>query len=132
MDRHQAAAARLLAAVTGATPARTAVLAALLAHARPATHGEVQARLARADRVTLYRALDWLVARALARRITGADGVWRYEAVAAVRAHQHPHIQCVRCGATTCLDAPLPALALPRGFRVESVELLVRGVCPRC
>ena len=95
-----------------------------------AFRGKPGARLKRADRVTLYRALDWLCVQGVARRITDADGVWRYEAAAVP--HRHPHAQCVRCGATACLDLPLPAVPLPPGFRAESVELLVRGVCAKC
>lgn len=120
---------------TGArvTPARVRVLAALLEAGSPQSHHEIEARIPEPlDRVTLYRVLDWLVAQGLARRAAGEDRVWRFMAGGEVHAG-HAHFHCGRCGAVRCLEGqPVQGVRLPRGFRGESVDLTVRGLCAAC
>jgi Fur family ferric uptake transcriptional regulator len=119
------------------TPARRMVLDILLAAPNAMTHLEVETaareRGLRADRVTLYRALDWLLGRGLAHRIEGSDRVWRFNAVAG-EDHGHAHFHCVRCGRVFCLDLPQPEVApeLPPGFHCDSAELTLRGTCDAC
>lgn len=125
-----ARAAELIAAAGGRrTRPRTAALAALLAAGRALSHAELQKRLAGIDRVSLYRALDWLAANGLAHRIAGADGVRRYGAAE----HRHPHFHCTRCGRTTCLDQELRLpLRLPEGYALVDVEVIASGTCAQC
>jgi Fur family ferric uptake transcriptional regulator len=119
------------------TPARETVLAILLEATRALSHLEVeQAARERgldADRVTLYRVLDWLVGQGLAHRIEGQDRVRRFNAARAEE-HAHAHFHCTRCGKVFCLEQPLPRLKphLPDGFRFEGMELTIQGLCPAC
>ncbi|MEW5788854.1 MAG: transcriptional repressor [Pseudomonadota bacterium] len=119
------------------TPARETVLAILLEAPRALSHLEVEQaarqRGLTADRVTLYRVLDWLVGQGLAHRIEGQDRVRRFNAEAAVE-HAHAHFHCTRCGQVFCLEQPLPRHKpqLPEGFRFEGMELTIRGLCPTC
>lgn len=84
------------------------------------------------DRVTIYRVLDWLVEQGLAHRIAGPDRVWRFS-TGPNPDGGHAHIHCTRCGRTVCMgEIPPPALRLPKGFRLESVELKVSGLCAAC
>jgi Fur family transcriptional regulator, ferric uptake regulator len=120
-----------------ATPARTAVLGLLRSVPQPLTQREVEDALTEAghafDRVTLYRALEWLEANGLAHKISGEDRVWRFRSSGDGH-HEHAHFQCRACGSTICLDgvAPPPAAKAPRGYRVESSVLTLRGLCPAC
>jgi Fur family ferric uptake transcriptional regulator len=119
------------------TPAREAVLDILLAAPAALTHQEIEhaarGRGLMADRVTLYRVLDWLVAKGLAHKIAGEDRVWRFNAVDQ-EGHGHAHFHCTGCGQVYCLDDLRPsfALALPPGYRFEHAELTIQGLCPRC
>jgi Fur family ferric uptake transcriptional regulator len=119
-----------------ATPARAAVLGLLRAAPQPLSHRDVEEELtARGqafDRVTLYRALEWLEANSLAHKVAGEDRIWRF-AGRVDEHHEHAHFQCRACGSTVCLDevAPPPTKA-PRGYRVESAALTLRGLCPAC
>lgn len=119
-----------------ATPARAAVLGLLRAAPQPLSHRDVEEKLTAQgqtfDRVTLYRALEWLEANSLAHKVAGEDRIWRF--AGRVDAHpEHAHFQCRACGSTVCLDevAPPPTKA-PRGYRVESAALTLRGLCPAC
>jgi len=133
--------ARALIAARGGrvTRTRVAVLEILQASDRPMSHDELGAELAAADiahdRVTLYRALDWLVEQALARRIagSGSDRAWRFELLRA-DGHRHAHFHCDRCGQVICLEGlePAVAVALPAGFQLERAELVIHGACPDC
>jgi Fur family transcriptional regulator, ferric uptake regulator len=113
---------------------RARVLAALTQAARPLSHHELAERLAPIDKVTLYRVLDWMVAQGIAHRLAGSDRVWRF-AVAGPAHAGHAHFECSRCCEVMCLGAiPAQALALgvPRGCRLEGVELTAKGLCARC
>jgi Fur family ferric uptake transcriptional regulator len=125
------------------TPARVDVLAVLLAAGEALSHHDVETRLRgrhAVDRVTLYRVLDWLVARDLAHKLAGDDRVWRFSASAhhGVRGatpgeHAHAHFRCVDCGKVVCLaDAGVPVPAVPAGYRPDEVEVTVKGHCDRC
>ena len=82
-----------------ATEARRRTLETLLKAERPLSHAEIEAQLATRgalDRVTLYRVLDWLVARGLVHKIEGHDRVWRFSATVA-DALGHAHFCCTVC-----------------------------------
>jgi Fur family ferric uptake transcriptional regulator len=120
-----------------ATPAREAVLDILLDAPRALTHQEIEQSAREgglsADRVTVYRVLDWLVAHRYAHRIAGEDRVWRFNA-AGPEAHGHAHFRCTGCGQVFCLNDLHPALGfnLPKGFLFEGAELTIQGRCPDC
>ena len=85
------------------------------------------------DRVTLYRALDWLVEQGIAQRIAGGERAWRFE-IRRGDAHRHAHFHCDRCGQILCLeDVPAAASpALPAGFELDRAELVLHGACADC
>ena len=132
------ASARDLIAAHGGrvTRTRVAVVDVLKASDHPLSHDEVGAALAAAgiahDRVTVYRALDWLVEQGIARRIAGGERAWRFEI--GRDDHRHAHFHCDRCGQIVCLEA-LPAAsaaALPAGFQLDRAELVLHGACADC
>jgi len=116
------------------TPGRVRVLEALVAAAAPLSHADLEALLPDADRVTLYRVLDSLVACGLALKAVDARGVFRFSASVARRDHgDHVHFRCIACGGVFCLKAPPPSPPkLPRGFRLDKVEIDISGICPAC
>lgn len=121
------------------TAARVGVLDFLLQQPNAVTHLQIETALdgpRRMDRVTLYRALDWLIAQGFVHKVVSLDRVWRYRAnVAEVSHHNHAHFQCSGCGMMICLDktrASLQALELPDGFRALSVDMTVKGLCSAC
>lgn len=114
------------------------MLSVLLGTHHPLSHRDVEDELLAhghsIDRVTLYRTLEWLEAVGLAHKIAGDDRIWRFRGTEEA-GHEHAHFQCRACGTTLCLDkVPQPAVpvGMPRGYRVESASLTVRGLCPGC
>ena len=124
----------LRAAGVKVTPGRVRVLDALMGASQPMSHAEVETLLPDADRVTLYRVLDSLVACGLALRAVDTRGVFRFSASGPHRRHDgHVHFRCTGCGGVFCLKAAPPQPPkLPRGFRLEHVEYDVRGTCAQC
>lgn len=134
-----AARARALIGAHGgrATRTRIAVIEALWASRHPLTHDEIVAALSAAaiahDRVTVYRALDWLLGQGIARRVAGGERAGRFE-ICRDDDHHHAHFHCDRCGQVVCLDEVPDACppALPAGFAVKRTELVVHGACADC
>jgi Fur family ferric uptake transcriptional regulator len=124
----------LRAAGIKVTPGRVRVLDVLRSAQQPVSHADLETQLADADRVTLYRVLDSLVACGLALKAADARGVFRFSAAGAPRPHDgHVHFRCVDCGGVFCLKAPPPPPPkLPRGFRLADIEYDVRGTCAGC
>jgi Fe2+ or Zn2+ uptake regulation protein len=78
---------------------------------------------------TVYDILDALVERGLVARVTAVGEPYRYEA----RSEPHYHASCRVCGRLA--DVPASAdsqIRVPEGFRVEKIEVTIRGVCLRC
>ncbi len=116
------------------TPARQTVLQILKATVRALTHHEIEqqarAKGVQFDRVTLYRALEWLVNKELANKVAAEDRIWRFSAARDSNRHQ-AYFHCTTCGEVTCLElAPNYAPAsVPDGFRVQRAEIMLRGQC---
>lgn len=121
-----------------ATPARISVLSLLLDAKSALTHQELEASAQQQglsfDRVTLYRALDWLVDQGMAHKVLGIDRSWRYNALDEVSVKQHAHFHCTSCSQVFCLEKLQPTLlySLPTDYKVEEVELNLQGNCPNC
>lgn len=116
---------------------RTAVLSVLLETDDALSHTEVLERLlphGAFDRVTVYRALDWLVSQGLAHKVEGSGRAWRFQATRTETMHRHAHFQCGRCGKVFCLPDVHPNLPMqiPASFTVESIELNIKGICGDC
>ena len=83
---------------------------------------------------TVYEILHALTEAGLASRVTAAGEPYRYEA----RQEPHDHASCRVCG--RMYDVPSAQgksrtrgrMRLPRGFRVERVDVTIQGVCGRC
>lgn len=119
------------------TSARVGVLSILLQANAALSHQEIEQYAQQHDllfdRVTLYRALDWLVEQGIAHKIAGADRTWRYNAQTGLQ-HQHAHFHCKYCEQVYCMENLQPAVlfSLPSGYRLEQVEVNLQGICPSC
>ncbi len=122
-----------------ATAARIRVLVFLLTQQSAVTHHQIEFALnadGKIDRVTLYRALDWLTETGLAHKVVGVDRAWCFLANSSdIAHHQHAHFKCQRCAKVICLknlrssgQVPL----LPEGYREMEIEVTVKGFCAQC
>jgi len=90
------------------------------------------------DRVTLYRILKTFEEKGILHKVIDLNGTANYAICSSnCTEHQHHdehfHFNCTRCQAVYCLnDMHLPAIQMPKGFKAESVNLAITGVCDRC
>ncbi|PID49393.1 MAG: transcriptional repressor [Proteobacteria bacterium] len=138
LDNSRQEAKRLLQKTRGRiTTTRLDVLSLLLEAKTALNHPDIEKAAQQHgmnfDRVTLYRALDWLVEKGFAHKVAGADRSWHYNALLESRP-RHAHFHCTQCHQVFCLENIQPAfmLSLPSGYQLEEVELNLQGRCPDC
>ncbi|MCU4164153.1 Fur family transcriptional regulator [Carboxylicivirga caseinilyticus] len=98
---------------------------------------ELENKFEKADKTTLYRTLKTFVENKLIHSIDDGTGSVKYalcqEACECHPEDLHVHFLCTVCGQTYCLtDVAVPKINLPAKFQLESVNMVVRGVCPSC
>jgi Fe2+ or Zn2+ uptake regulation protein len=82
---------------------------------------------------TVYEILASFVREGLAACVTDGGEPYRYEA----RTAPHYHARCRIChhlfDLAAAADGPIRGLAaVPEGFRVEAINVTLRGICLRC
>lgn len=128
---------RLREAELKLTPQRFAVLDYLVQSSGHPTAEQISAdlnrRFPRASRATIYNTLNALRDAGLIHEVYMDDSVARYDA----NIEPHHHFVCRACGklediSVEALGAqPTPPAPAP-GYRVETVEVVLRGVCAAC
>ena len=79
---------------------------------------------------TVYNCLDALVKCGLARQVTVERGATRF----CPNMTDHGHFHCDECGTIYDVDLPheLPCVAVPRGFKPQSFDVTIHGICAEC
>ncbi len=121
-----------------ATAPRVAVISLLQSQHRPMSYSEVAEALGDQawDPATLFRNLVKLEEAGLARVVSHAGGMARYElTIGQDHSHIHPHFVCTDCGAVSCLSEisiPVPDMSGPWGESIRSASVQFQGRCPTC
>ncbi len=118
------------------TSNRILVTEALSAAGRPMSLTELETLLETIDKSGIFRTLVLLKEHHLVHSIEDGDTV-RYELC---HSHDHrrdddlhPHFFCEKCHRTFCLDGiAIPPVPVPEGYRPESINYLIKGICPEC
>lgn len=120
------------------TANRIVVAKTLAAAERPMSLSELEYKILSIDKSGVFRALTLFREHHLVHVIEdGGDGV-RYELCRSHDSHaedddQHVHFYCERCHRTFCLhDTPIPAVQLPHGYHLASINYMAKGLCPEC
>jgi Fe2+ or Zn2+ uptake regulation protein len=120
-----------------ATPQRLAIARVLTDLERHVTaehvHAEVSSRMPGVSLPTVYATLDLLEELGLARRVATEGGAVVYDP----RTDEHHHLVCRACGAIADIDAPVDtegvmAAAVVAGFRPDTSQVVLRGLCRDC
>jgi Fe2+ or Zn2+ uptake regulation protein len=119
------------------TPQRVLIHRAITELGRHATADQVLERVAtrlpNASLPTVYATLELFEELGVVRRVSVGDGPTLWDP----RVDGHHHFVCTNCGRVEDLDGDLELARLwraarRRGFRPDSAELAVSGLCPRC
>ena len=90
------------------------------------------------DRVTVYRTLQTFVDKGIIHHIPTTDNSSLYALCKdnCEEGHHHDnhvHFICENCNKTICLDeVTVPEVRLPKGFRPNHAEMVVKGLCGDC
>ena len=119
------------------TANRIVVVRALATSMLPQSLAELEQRIGTIDKSNVFRALMLFREHHLVHAIEGSSDGTKYELCHSHdKEHdddQHPHFYCEQCHQTYCLDhIPVPSIELPEGFVMESINYMVKGICPHC
>ena len=90
------------------------------------------------DRVTLYRTLNSFLDSGILHKIPNSEGAASYGLCHETctpdhHDHNHVHFKCNNCGQIECLDdKSIPKVTLPEGYQIETVNMIVDGLCVKC
>jgi len=104
---------------------------------------DIEARLATADRSTIYRTLVLFAEQGLVHGVDDGSGQTKYapdDDLSASATEEgetagtdHTHFFCEACGRTYCLRSlHVPEADMPEGFVMHSATFVVKGLCPHC
>lgn len=119
------------------TANRILVLKEMMRNTHPVNLADLEIALDPMDKGSIFRVLQLFSEKEVIHVIEDGSRSLKYELCHAEDHHtasdQHPHFYCERCGALYCLDKiPLPDTNLPDGFKVKSINLMLKGICPKC
>ncbi len=119
------------------TPGRVLLLSTLFGEEKPVTVSYLEKKLKNAlDKVTLYRALESMVASGVVREVDFRHGHAHYE-LEALRKHHH-HIVCTVCGLVEDVDCntePFVRQVAKKAKKFASIQdhsMEFFGICKAC
>lgn len=139
---HREAALRLATADQRYTSCRRALVDAMAGAKRPLTIPEILAAARTVTMSSAYRNLTILCEADVARRVSGADDLGRFELAEDVSGNHHHHLICSSCGTMADVDASAKLeravaeaarqAAAETGFDVKTHRVDLEGLCPAC
>lgn len=119
------------------TAMRELVLKVLTEQNKAISLADLEQKFENADKTTLYRTLKTFEENKLIHSIDDGTGAIKY-ALCKETCQCHPedlhvHFHCTKCQQTYCLnDISIPSIDLPMNFQLESVNMVVKGICSNC
>jgi Fur family ferric uptake transcriptional regulator len=120
------------------TDSRKKILSLFLSTPDALAHGDIEKKAGeKFDRVTVYRTLQTFVEKGIVHTIPTADNSVRYalckDCEEGHHHDEHIHFVCSNCHKTICLDDVVsPVIELPEGYRAESTQVVINGICRDC
>jgi len=119
------------------TAMRVLVLKVLTEQNRALSLADLEQEFDKADKTTLYRTLKKFQENKLIHSIEDGTGSVKY-ALCKETCQCHPedlhvHFLCTKCQQTYCLnDISIPSINLPMNFQLETINMVVKGICSNC
>lgn len=121
------------------TEIRKQILAVFIQSGKQAlSSADIEQRLDKSDRVTLYRTLKSFEETGLIHTAVDGSTKIKYALCSSDCNHEkhfdeHAHFYCTRCKQTTCLnEVVVPEIQLPKDYQLESKQLVLSGICGDC
>lgn len=126
------------------TSNRILVLRELSVANRPLSLMELDSILETLDKSSIFRVLSLFFEHGIVHGVEDGRGIVRYEVCTGHCAggelgegepdsDLHVHFYCEKCQEVFCFDEiPTPEVKVPEGFHVNSVNYMLKGICPGC
>lgn len=119
------------------TAMRLLILDAMMQFQRAFSLSDLENYLDTADKSTIFRTITLFLAHHLIHCIDDGSGSLKY-AVCSNSCNcsvddLHTHFFCIKCQRTFCLKTiHIPLVKLPEQFTLQSVNYVLKGLCPDC
>lgn len=128
---------KLLSHQVRPTANRELVLRLIAESDRAVSLSDIETALETVDKSTISRILNLFLEHHLLHAIEDGSGSVKYELCGGKYEHSvqdmHPHFYCERCHRTFCMQSvTIPPVEVPRGYVVNSVNYVLKGVCSDC
>lgn len=128
---------KLLAHQIRSTANRELVLRLIASAENAVSLSDIEIALETVDKSTIFRILTLFLDHHLLHAIEDGSGSVKYELCGGKFEHSvqdmHPHFYCEHCHKTFCMQSVhIPAVEVPRGYVVTSVNYVLKGVCGEC
>lgn len=119
------------------TSNRITILRALIAATSPLSLIELETHLKTIDRSSISRVLSILLEHDVIHSVEDGRGITKYELCHGDRHcspdDMHVHFYCEKCNRVYCFeDITAPHVEIPDGFKIRSVNYMLKGICPDC
>ena len=119
------------------TANRILIVKALCAERYPVTMGDLERQIHTIDKSGIFRTLMLFKAHHLVHAFESGDGQVEYELCTSHGVDDdedmHVHFFCESCHRTFCFyDTPIPSVDVPEGYQMETVNYMIKGLCPDC
>lgn len=119
------------------TAIRLLVLDAMMQARQSLSLTDLDNALDTVDKSTIYRTLTLFLEHHLIHSIDDGTGSFKYavchDDCSCAVGDLHTHFHCERCNRTFCFsNLPAPMVKLPKGFTIDSINYVLKGLCPEC
>lgn len=119
------------------TAIRILVLQAMLQANRTVSLLDLENMLDTVDKSSIFRTITLFLSHHLVHSIDDGTGSLKYavcgDSCSCDVEDLHTHFHCEKCNKTFCFtNIPTPVVNLPKGFTLDSINYVLKGVCPDC
>lgn len=119
------------------TSNRVLVMRELVKALRPVSLADLEVALDTLDKTSIFRVLELFAEKDIVHAIEDGSRSVKYELCHGDAHHsiadQHVHFFCERCREVFCFeDVNVPLIEVPEGFQANSVNYMLKGLCPKC
>lgn len=119
------------------TAIRILILRTMLEAGQAVSLLDLETRLDTVNKSTIFRTITLFLSHYLIHSIDDGTGSVKY-AVCSNNCNcdvedLHAHFYCEKCHRTFCFRSiPAPVVNLPEGFSLDSINYVLKGLCPEC
>ena len=119
------------------TANRILIAEAISKHNGPVSMKELETKLQTIDKSSIFRTLTLFSNQHVVHQMEDGNDIVSYELCMSnddeTDSDMHAYFYCEQCQRTTCLhEVDIPKVSLPTGYRLSSVNFMLKGVCPEC